>query len=440
MTTPNLILTPRKSALLAEHDNTLDVLVQIQAPELPRDQRPKRLPLHLALVLDRSGSMSGQPLEEAKRCAQFVIDSLDPSDRASLVVYDNRVDTLVQTRDLEDREIFRRAIRGIEARGTTDLHGGWQRGAETLKLYAGNRSLSRVILLSDGCANQGITELSSIAEQCRASADTGVTTSTYGLGHHFNEDLMVAMGRAGQGNHYYGQTAEDLMDPFREEFALLNALCARSLELELSTIDGAELEVMNAYTKNTASTWRLPDLAYGADAWALVRVRLPKERGAALSSQESAALLTVGVRYHDIGGVHLALEPQTLSLPVLASSAFEAVAADPLVQRRIEELEAAAIQETARLAALENDWGKVDYLLGKIRKLGMDNEWVKEIERELRSLAERHDGAMFAKEARYAASKMSSRLASRGEMDESLDAVVPDFLRRKMAQGKRDRR
>jgi hypothetical protein len=90
--------------------------------------------------------------------------------------------------------------------------------------------------------------------------------------------------------------------------------------------------------------------------------------------------------------------------------------------------------------ALENDWGKVDYLLGKIRKLGMDNEWVKEIERELRSLAERHDGAMFAKEARYAASKMSSRLASRGEMAESLDAAVPDFLRRKMAQGKHGRR
>jgi hypothetical protein len=53
-----------------------------------------------------------------------------------------------------------------------------------------------------------------------------VTTSTYGLGRGFNEELMVAMARAGHGNSYYGQTAEDLMDPFREELELLNALCA----------------------------------------------------------------------------------------------------------------------------------------------------------------------------------------------------------------------
>ena len=62
MTTPNVILTPRKSALLAEHDNIVEVLVRIQAPELPPEQRPQRPPLHVALVLDRSGSMNGQPL------------------------------------------------------------------------------------------------------------------------------------------------------------------------------------------------------------------------------------------------------------------------------------------------------------------------------------------------------------------------------------------
>ena len=76
MTSPTLLLKPRKSALLANHDNTLDLLVQVQAPDAPEGEIRERAPINLALVLDRSGSMNGTPLEEAKRCASFMIDGL----------------------------------------------------------------------------------------------------------------------------------------------------------------------------------------------------------------------------------------------------------------------------------------------------------------------------------------------------------------------------
>ena len=91
---PTLLATPRRPALLAGHDNTLEVLVRIQAPDAPAEL-PQRSPLHLSLVIDRSGSMSGKPLAEAQRCAEFVLDGLLPTDRLSLVVYDDGVDTLV---------------------------------------------------------------------------------------------------------------------------------------------------------------------------------------------------------------------------------------------------------------------------------------------------------------------------------------------------------
>jgi Ca-activated chloride channel homolog len=77
-TLPTLLIAPRRNALLAGHDNELDVLVRVQAPNAPAEQ-PSRNPLHLALVIDRSGSMSGQPLDEAKRCAEFVLDGLLPT-------------------------------------------------------------------------------------------------------------------------------------------------------------------------------------------------------------------------------------------------------------------------------------------------------------------------------------------------------------------------
>jgi len=228
MNTPTLILAPRRPALLAGHDNELEVLVRVQAPDAPAEL-PKRNPLHLSLVIDRSGSMSGQPLDEAKRAAEFVLDGLQTTDRLSVVAYDDRIETVVSSVVMHDKESVRLAIRAIDSRGSTNLHGGWFRGAETLAPHTKADVTSRVILLSDGCANAGLTDPAQIYAQCAEFAQAGVSTSTYGLGRNFNEELMIGMARHGQGNSYYGQTAEDLMDPIREEFDLLGALCARGL-------------------------------------------------------------------------------------------------------------------------------------------------------------------------------------------------------------------
>jgi Ca-activated chloride channel family protein len=80
MTIPTLLITPHRAALLAGHDNELDVLVRVQAPQAPAGT-PSRNPLHLSLVIDRSGSMAGEPLDHAKRCAEFMLDGLQPADR-----------------------------------------------------------------------------------------------------------------------------------------------------------------------------------------------------------------------------------------------------------------------------------------------------------------------------------------------------------------------
>ena len=435
-----MIITARRPALLAGHDNELDVLVRVQAPDAPAEL-PKRNPLHLALVIDRSGSMSGQPLDEAKRCAEFVLDGLQATDRLSLVVYDNQVQTLVPTMLLHDKEFARRAIRAIDSGGSTDLHGGWFQGAETLAPHTKENITSRVILLSDGCANHGLLDHDQIHAQCAEFARAGVSTSTYGLGHGFNEELMIGMARHGQGSSYYGQTADDLMDPFREEFELLNALCARRLRLEIAPAAGVKAKMLNDYVADGDNAWLLPNLAFGGEAWAVIRLRVPSPVAAGDAEAAALALCSFSLRYTTLDGEPRAIQPMSLALPVLPASAFGAIAEDELVARRTDELEAAYLQTKARAAARRGDWAGVARSLKRAERIAANNPWVAESLNELRELAARKDEVMFAKESAFSARAMSTRLAARDEMGSAYDAPASAaYLRRKGSQGKAERK
>jgi Ca-activated chloride channel family protein len=433
MNFPSVLITPRRSALLAGHDNTLDVLVRVQAPDAPPDL-PPRTPLNLAVVIDRSGSMSGQPLLEAKRCAEFVLDGLQPADRLGLVVYDDGVDTLVPALPVADaREVLRHAIRQIDSGGSTNLHGGWHQGVQTLLPHVSPGSVSRVILLSDGCANSGLVEAAAIWAQCRDSAAAGVGTSTYGLGGGFNEDLMIGMARSGGGSSYYGESAQDLMDPFREEFDLLNALCARRLQLQVEPAPGVELRLLNDYETAGAHAWWLPDLAYGGEAWALARFKVPKAH-----TGGSAVLAKISLRYTGMDGEPRAIQPQDFTLPALQAAAFSTIAEDERVLRRAGELEAAEIQQRARQAAANGDWDSVMRLLQKATRLGIDNPWIAAVVAELQQLASRKDEILFAKASAYGARRMHTRLAAVQE-SAALDDARAAYLRRKSNQGKGQR-
>ena len=437
MKTPTLRLDPRKAGVPAGFATTLDVLVRLGAPAEVPDTSPRRSPLHLAIVIDRSGSMAGQPLDEAKRAAGFLIDGLADGDRAAIIAYDNEVRTLVSLRDVADRHAFRTALSQIDQGGATNLHGGWFRGAEVLAPATTQGSLSRVILLSDGCANAGLTEPQAIARQCGELAEAGVTTSTYGLGRNFNEDLMVAMARAGRGNNYYGQTALDLMDPFREEFALLNAICARRVELVLSTPHGATATVLNGYGRTRDGHSQLPDLAHGGEAWALVLLNIPAQAAA----PANALLLTASIRYTDMQGTLVSLPAVSLLLPVLGAAAVAALPEDEMVVRRAGELHAARLLSEARTAAGRQRWDEVTLALNEVQGMSAGNPWIAGIHREMEALAASRDAAAFAKETLYTSTRLRTRLAVPAGSVWCEDAPVrnvPAFARRKTVQGREE--
>ncbi|MGC9329850.1 MAG: vWA domain-containing protein, partial [Candidatus Hinthialibacter sp.] len=242
----NVIITPQYPVLVSEYDNTAHVLVRFQAPE-HLEKQTKRSNLNLAIVLDRSGSMSGHPIKEAKRCASYMIDQLSKEDRAAIVIYDDEVELLAPCTHVVNKDDFFMKLQLVHSRGMTNLHGGWLRGAEEIAQYASSDSITRVILLSDGLANKGLTDPDAIKKQCSELAQAGVTTSTYGLGNDFNEELMVGMARAGQGVPYYGETADDLLDPFQEEFSLLSSLFAKETKMKLKLAKNIRAEILNQY-------------------------------------------------------------------------------------------------------------------------------------------------------------------------------------------------
>ncbi len=436
---PRIILTPLKTALIAGHAQRLQVLVRIQAPDATPDdpaETKQRPPYQLALVIDSSGSMSGEPLNEAKRCARHIIDQLKPDDRASLVQFDSRVQVLVAAQPVADRTILHRALESIREGGTTNLHGGWEAGGRSLLEHIQQAGLSRVILLSDGNANEGQTETEQITRQCSQFAERGVTTSTYGLGRDFNEDLMVAMAKSGQGNHYYGATAQDLFEPFAEEFDLLANLYAGKLRLSLGAPEGIKANLLNDYSVEDQRGFpviRLPDLAWGAEAWALLQLEVP----ATSAGEEPKHLLQVEVTASDLDGNPIAFPEARLQLPAISLQAWEALLPDPLVLQRFNELEAGKLLQQARAAAQQGDWNRIDQLLAEAKHRFADNPWVQEVMNSMAELARQQDQARFAKEAVYSTRRMNTRLAAKEEIACLIsEGEVPAFLRRKSAQGK----
>ena len=433
-----LLITPLKPALIQGMAQKLHVLVRIQAPDPDPANIVERKPYHLSLVIDRSGSMSGDPLIEAVRCAKYIVDQLDPKDLASLVVFDNNIRILADAVAVGDRKHLHRALSQIRPGGNTNLYGGWKSGMESLLPKATESALARVILLSDGNANEGeTTETDAIASYCADAATKGVTTSTYGLGRDFNEQLMVEMGKRGAGNHYYGDTAADLFEPFAEEFDLISNLYARHVRLSLAAPQGVKITLINDYPVEERDGFpliRLPDIPWGAEAWALVELEIP----AGLALESGNQILQAAVSASTVDGAPISFQDAALALKALSPQAWEALLDDPLVRSRLTELEAGKFLDQARAAAEYGDWDAIQKMIAEAQKRFADHPWVMEVLSEMADLAKAMDGARFRKEALYSSGKMSRRLSAKEEMLANLasESSSASYLRRKKAQGK----
>lgn len=220
--------------------------IVLDAPQAT--QVDQRMALNLSMVLDRSGSMSGEKLVYAKKAAEYVLDLLNDGDRISLVAYDDEVTLLSESTAVTAavRQSIKRRLSELEPGGSTNLSGGWLAGCQQVAqfLEPGNNQVDRVLLLTDGLANHGITSVEELAFHARELVERGVATSTFGVGEGFNEHLLEVMANQGGGNFTYIISPEDIPGVFEREFGEMMAITARDVEINLDTPRGVEATVM----------------------------------------------------------------------------------------------------------------------------------------------------------------------------------------------------
>lgn len=222
-----------------------------------------RLPLNIGLVLDRSGSMSGEPLEYVKEAACFVVDQLSARDKFSLVTFDSDVELLCPSQEVQFKDQLKAAIRNIQSGSSTNLSGGLLRGYEEVLKENRAGQVNRVVLLTDGMANVGVTDPTLLGAKVRAIEKKGISVSAVGVGSAFDEDLLIALAEAGHGNFYYVKNIDEIPSVFRQELTGLLSVVAQAVKVKATVGFGWKLAGVLGYEPEPApdgAVLHLPDM------------------------------------------------------------------------------------------------------------------------------------------------------------------------------------
>lgn len=222
-----------RDAAMANGPAREQYLVDFIAGGTPGGGLGARTPLNLCLVIDRSGSMEGPPLDYVKQACSYVVDLLGPNDILSIVTFEETVDVLMPPQRVTDKPRIKDGIQRLMAGNTTNLYDGLLLGMQQVLTIADPGRATRLVVLTDGDPTAGIKDFSALVAHAGDIKARGITCTFLGFGPDYNEELLASMAKKAGGNYYYVPQPNLIPEVFRTELEKLMTVTARNLKLDI---------------------------------------------------------------------------------------------------------------------------------------------------------------------------------------------------------------
>jgi Ca-activated chloride channel family protein len=238
---------------------------------------------NVALVLDRSGSMAGERLQALREGVTGALALLGEDDIVSVVLFGSEVETMAEARPRRELANLDTLLAQVEPAGGAALYDALNQGAAQLRRHAGPNTSNLLVLVTDGPPTKGPRELADFTRLAAALAEEHITLSTIGVGDEFNEDILAALARAGNGHFRYVARPATLPEAMLGELAVPGALQARDVKLTVEILSGFdEIESFGwipGTIKDRTVTYQVPFLFAGQKITLLVGAKMQPRRG-----------------------------------------------------------------------------------------------------------------------------------------------------------------
>jgi Ca-activated chloride channel homolog len=336
---PKIEMIPHWPVVARDRETVIDVLLKISPPS--GDECDEQIPLNLGLVIDRSGSMRGLKLDYAKKAARYLVENLNDTDRVSITIFDDNVDTIATGTLAREKKRLVNLINRIQARGTTALHDGWVQGGVEVGTFLDASKINRVILLSDGLANRGLTNPDLIARDVRGLSNRGISTSTLGLGEDYDERLLAAMAESGDGNFFHIDSPAKLPEIFSIELEGLVNTFGLGVSLAVRLHNGVILEDMfNDFERDRQGAFVLPNMISDNTLRVVIRLRVPP-------ILETKDIFSIDLGWNEPKLERRTVASKTLRMESVASDELDHLTADEEVIEEVALLQVARAKEEA---------------------------------------------------------------------------------------------
>ncbi|MDH3347073.1 MAG: VWA domain-containing protein [Desulfobulbaceae bacterium] len=219
-------------------DRKVGVVLTLSAnQDKPDPTTTNRNGVNFIIVMDRSGSMQGNKINQAKTAIKEITTRLIPGDQIGLISYSDSVHTdfPLQPVTKANKSIIHQAINNLHAGGGTNLGAGLREG---IKQASGNiyENNTKLILISDGMANQGITQPDELAKLAHEAIRLEASLSTVGVGLDFNEYLMTTLADHGGGSYHFLENPLAFANTFEQELLSTGIASAVNIEVHVPTV------------------------------------------------------------------------------------------------------------------------------------------------------------------------------------------------------------